>query len=57
MGRLILFFGGNFIETTNLYIPLNIKTRFEFFDGYGIAELIPTIIAAVVSGFIAFTLA
>ena len=43
------------METTNLYIPVNIKIRFEFFDGYGVAELIPTIIAAVVSGFIAFT--
>ena len=42
------------METTNLYILVNTKTRFEFFDGYGIAELIPTIIAAVVSGFIAF---
>ncbi len=39
---------------TNLYIPVNIKTRFEFFDGYGVTELIPTVIAALVSGFIAF---
>ena len=40
--------------TTNLYIPVNIRTRFEFFDGYGFAELIPTIIAALMSGFVAF---
>jgi hypothetical protein len=33
---------------------VNIKTRFEFFDGYGFAELIPTVIAALVSGLIAF---
>ncbi len=39
---------------TNLYIPVNIKTRFEFFEGYGVTELIPTVIAALVSGFIAF---
>lgn len=39
---------------TNLYIPVNIKTRFEFFDGFGVAELIPTILAALVSGFFAF---
>jgi len=39
--------------TTNLYIPVNIRIRFEFFDGYGIAELVPTIIAALISGFIA----
>ena len=38
-----------------LYIPVNIKIRFEFFDGYGLSELISTIIAAVASGFIAFT--
>jgi hypothetical protein len=43
------------MESTNLYIPVNIKTRFEFFNGYGITELIQTIIAAVVSGFAAFT--
>ena len=42
------------MESTNLYIPVNIKTRFEFFDGYGVKELIPTIIAALVSGFFAF---
>ena len=40
--------------TSNLYIPVNIKTRFEFFDGYGVTELLPTILAAFVSGFIAF---
>ena len=39
---------------TGLYIPVNIKTRFEFFDGYGMKELIPTIIAALVSGVVAF---
>ena len=42
--------------TTNLYIPVNIKTRFEFFDGYGVKELIPTIIAALMSGFFAFVI-
>ena len=41
-------------NTTSLYIPVNIKTRFEFFDGYGVPELLPTIAAALASGFIAF---
>lgn len=27
-----------------LYIPLNIKTRLEFFDGFGVPELITTLI-------------
>jgi hypothetical protein len=42
--------------TTSLYIPVNIKTRFEFFDGYGVKELIPTIAAALASGFFAFVI-
>ena len=28
----------------NLYIPSNVKTRVEFFKGYGIKELISTVI-------------
>ena len=40
--------------TTSLYIPVNIKTRFEFFDGYGMTELLPTILAALISGILAF---
>jgi hypothetical protein len=43
-------------QSSSLYIPVNIKTRFEFFDGYGVKELIPTIIAALTSGFFAFIL-
>ena len=35
---------------------MNIKTRFEFFDGFGVTELLPTIITAFVSGFFAFIL-
>ena len=27
-----------------LYIPTNVKTRLEFFKGYGIKELISTVI-------------
>ena len=42
------------LNTTSLYIPVNIKTRFEFFDGYGITELLPTIITALTSGSFAF---
>jgi hypothetical protein len=42
------------VKQTSLYIPVNIKTRHEFFDGYGFAELPPTVAAALVSGFAAF---
>lgn len=40
-------------NSINLYIPVKIKTRFEFFDGFGISELIPTIIAAIISVIVA----
>ena len=33
-------------EETKLYIPSNVKTRLEFFRGFGIKELITTIIVA-----------
>ncbi len=36
-----------------LYIPSNIKTRLEFFEGYGTFELIITLISAVISSLIA----
>ena len=39
---------------TNLYIPVNIKTRFEFFNGFGFAELIPTVILTMLSGVAAY---
>ena len=39
---------------TGLYIPANIRPRFEFFEGYGARELTATVIAALVSGFFAF---
>jgi hypothetical protein len=42
-------------NNTNLYIPVKIKTRFEFFDGFGLSELIPTIFIAVISAIFAFT--
>ena len=45
------------METNNnLYIPVNIKTHFEFFDGFGVAELIPTALAALLSGALAFAI-
>ncbi|MDR1321166.1 MAG: hypothetical protein LBK56_07030 [Gracilibacteraceae bacterium] len=44
------------MEQTSLYIPVNIKTRFELFEGYGMAELLPTVAAALVSGFFAFVI-
>ena len=36
----------------NLYIPVKIKTRFEFFDGFGFTELIPTAFIAIMSAVI-----
>ena len=42
------------MENTGLYIPANIRPRFEFFDGYGARELAATVVAALVSGFSAF---
>ena len=39
---------------TGLYIPANIRPRFEFFEGYGAPELVATVIAALLSGFFAF---
>ncbi|MDR2089118.1 MAG: hypothetical protein LBP73_07155 [Clostridiales Family XIII bacterium] len=42
------------MEKTNLYIPVNIKTRFEFFEGYGTKELASTLAAALASAFLAF---
>lgn len=40
-------------NNTNLYIPVKIKTRLEFFDGFGFAELVPTIFVAVISAIVA----
>lgn len=31
-------------SNNNLYIPANIRTRLEFFKGYGVKELITTIV-------------
>ena len=31
-------------DNYKLYIPTNVKTRLEFFKGYGVQELISTII-------------
>ena len=32
-----------------LYIPTNVKTRLEFFKGYGIKELISTVIVYLIT--------
>ena len=29
-----------------LYVPTNVKTRLEFFNGFGVSELITTVIVA-----------
>ncbi|MGN1299611.1 MAG: hypothetical protein ACI4UE_06500 [Candidatus Scatovivens sp.] len=34
-------------EDAKLYIPSNVKVRLEFFKGYGVKELISTIIVAI----------
>lgn len=36
-------------ENNNLYIPANIRTRLEFFKGFGVKELITTILVVVFS--------
>lgn len=38
----------------SLYIPVNIKTRMEFFDGYGAAELGKSIFVAAIALIAAF---
>ena len=61
MGILLLFFylkykvGGNMDEKGDeLYIPSNIKTRLEFFKGYGVSEMVITLIVMAFSLPIAF---
>lgn len=34
-------------EDTKLYIPSNVRVRLEFFKGYGVRELISTIIVVI----------
>lgn len=41
-------------RSDTLYIPVNIKTRTEFFSGYGMTELTYTAMATGISGLIAF---
>ena len=36
-------------DKTKLYIPINIKTRTEFFEGYGVSEFIKTAAVAVIT--------
>ena len=38
------------MERKTLYIPINIKTRQEYFEGYGQSELYKTIAAAAICG-------
>lgn len=35
-------------EETKLYIPSNVKVRMEFFKGYGVKEVIATLLVAVI---------
>lgn len=39
-----------------LYIPANIKTRVEFFEGFGMSELIMTLIMLIISVIVAITI-
>lgn len=43
-------------KKNELYIPSNIKTRLEFFKGYGVKEMIITLVVMFFSLPIAFTL-
>ena len=36
-------------ENNNLYIPANIRTRLEFFKGFGVKELVTTILVVAFS--------
>lgn len=36
-------------DNNNLYIPANIRTRLEFFKGYGVKELVTTILVGAFS--------
>lgn len=36
-------------KNNNLYIPANIRTRLEFFKGFGVSELVTTIIVVAFS--------
>lgn len=42
------------VVNDTLYIPVNIKTRYEFFEGYGMSELVWSAIVTVIAGIIAF---
>jgi len=37
-----------------LYVPMNIKTRFEFVDGFGFVELFTTLIVSAIIGIFVF---
>ena len=37
-----------------LYVPMNIKTRFEFVDGFGFSELFTTLIISAIVGIFVF---
>lgn len=43
-------------DNNNLYIPANIRTRLEFFKGYGVKELVTTISVVAFSMPIVFLL-
>ena len=43
-------------ENNNLYIPANIRTRLEFFKGFGVKELVTTILVVAFSLPIIFTI-
>jgi hypothetical protein len=43
-------------EKTTLYIPINVKTRMEFFEGFGVKELIKTIVATVICAAVSLVL-
>lgn len=39
-----------------LYIPVNIKTRFEFFEGYGMPEMAATAVVTCICIFLAYSI-
>ena len=43
-------------ERNTLYIPINIKTNMEFFEGFGMKELMKTATAVLIAGSVALVL-
>ncbi len=41
-------------EVKKLYIPVNVKTKFEIYEGFGTAELISTVLCSIPASLVLF---